>query len=126
MISMAHAFNYAGSESILTGLWKIDEQTSTVITGHFYKYLQDGLSKDEALRKAKLEYLKTHQGRQLAPQYWAGLVIMGDTSSLVFEPSSTKWWYIAIAIAFLALAFSFIYYRKRNKKITEYREMKSL
>ncbi len=28
MISLAHAFNCAGSESILTGLWKIDEQTS--------------------------------------------------------------------------------------------------
>ncbi|MEO6133657.1 MAG: CHAT domain-containing protein [Ginsengibacter sp.] len=116
MISMAHAFNYAGSESILTGLWKIDEQTSIIITDHFYKFLQDGLSKDEALRKAKLEYLRTHQGRQLAPQYWAGLVIMGDTSPLVFEPASTKWWYLFITVAILALAFSIIYYRKRNKR----------
>jgi CHAT domain-containing protein len=37
MISMAHAFNYAGSESMLTGLWKIDEQSSTIITGFFTK-----------------------------------------------------------------------------------------
>jgi len=44
MISLAHAFNYAGSESILTGLWKIDEQTSAVLIEAFYKNLVDGLS----------------------------------------------------------------------------------
>ena len=40
MISLAHAFNYAGSESILTSLWKIDEQSSAVIIESFYKYLK--------------------------------------------------------------------------------------
>src|SRR5690606_17190535 len=35
MISMAHAFNYAGSESVLTGLWKIDERASIVIVEAF-------------------------------------------------------------------------------------------
>ncbi|MFK7812184.1 MAG: CHAT domain-containing protein, partial [Maribacter sp.] len=36
MISLAHAFNYAGSESILTSLWQIDEQSSTQILEYFY------------------------------------------------------------------------------------------
>ncbi|MEZ4792205.1 MAG: CHAT domain-containing tetratricopeptide repeat protein [Gelidibacter sp.] len=35
MISLAHAFNYAGSESILTSLWKIDEQSSAKIIESF-------------------------------------------------------------------------------------------
>lgn len=115
MISMAHAFNYAGSESILTGLWKIDEQTSTIITDLFYKFLQEGLRKDEALQKAKLEYLKTHNGRLLGPQYWAGLVIMGDTSPVVFKSTPVKWWIIAIIVALSLLIVGSIYFWKKKR-----------
>jgi len=66
MISLAHAFNYAGSESILTGLWKIDEQASAMLLDLFYENLADGLPKDEALRQAKLSYLQQAEGRMLA------------------------------------------------------------
>src|SRR5690606_11833116 len=49
MISLAHAFNYAGSESILTSLWKIDEESSAKIVTLFYDNLSHGMPKDEAL-----------------------------------------------------------------------------
>ncbi len=100
MISLAHAFNYAGSESILTGLWKIDEQTSTVITELFYRNLLKGLKKDNALRLAKLEYLQSAQSRTLAPQYWAGLIIMGDTSPIVLQKKS--YWAIYMSVGLIA------------------------
>ena len=93
MISMAHAFNYAGSESIMTGLWKLDEQSSAIITEAFYENLEDGMTKDEALQKAKLSYLASAKGRTVAPQYWAGLVIMGDLSPVKLESSSSKYIY---------------------------------
>ena len=89
MVSLAHAFNYAGSKSILMGLWKIDEQASTLLLGFFYKNLLKGMPKDEALRQAKLSYLKEADGRMLAPQYWAGMVIMGDTSPIMIQPPSS-------------------------------------
>ncbi|HEY0039997.1 MAG TPA: CHAT domain-containing protein, partial [Flavisolibacter sp.] len=112
MVSLAHAFNYAGSESILTGLWKIDEQASAVLMESFYKNLVAGLPKDEALRQAKLDYLKNADGRALAPQYWAGLVIMGDTSPIALETASTfNWRWIAIGamiIAFVIGVFRFL------------------
>lgn len=91
MISLAHAFNYAGSESILTSLWQIDEQSSTQILEFFYEYLEEGKPKDEALRSAKLDYLKTAEGRTLHPQYWAGLVLMGDTTPIDLN-SGVPWW----------------------------------
>ena len=90
---MAHAFNYAGSESIMTGLWKLDEQSSAIITEAFYENLEDGMTKDEALQKAKLSYLASAKGRTVAPQYWAGLVIMGDLSPVKLESSSSKYIY---------------------------------
>ena len=88
MISLAHAFNYAGSESILTSLWKIDEQSSADILKYFYDNLSQGLTKDEALRQSKLTYLSNAEGRTLSPQYWAGLVLIGDNTPIDIKTSS--------------------------------------
>ncbi|MET0463005.1 MAG: CHAT domain-containing protein, partial [Chitinophagaceae bacterium] len=103
MISLAHAFNYAGSESMVTGLWMIDEKASTLLMESFYANLLKGMDKDEALRQAKLNYLSSAKGRMLAPPYWAGLVLMGDTAPIVVEKRSTAWiWLIGGAVLLLA------------------------
>jgi CHAT domain-containing protein len=100
MISLAHAFSYAGSESILTSLWKIDEKSSMQILDNFYQYLRQNMPKDEALQKAKLDYLDTSEGRLQSPQYWAGLVILGDVKPLNLETSEFKWvWLVVFLLA---------------------------
>ncbi|WCO01541.1 CHAT domain-containing protein [Psychroserpens ponticola] len=102
MISLAHAFNYAGSESILTSLWKIDEQSSTKIIKLFYDNISEGIPKDEALRLAKLDYIKTADGRTKHPQYWAGLVLIGDTTPIDLQTSSNLvFWIIGFVIVLL-------------------------
>ena len=103
MISLAHAFNYAGSESILTSLWKIDEQSSAKIIENFYTYIKRGLPKDEALQKAKLDYIATAQGRTIHPQYWAGLVLIGDTSLIKLTSFNNSFWWIIIVVFGIAL-----------------------
>lgn len=95
MVSLAHAFNYAGSNSVITGLWKIDEQSSALIMEFSTKIFWGGMDKDEALQKAKLEYLSRSEGRTLAPQYWAGLVLMGDTAPIPIAQDDSKTWVIA-------------------------------
>jgi hypothetical protein len=115
MISLAHAFNYAGSKSILTALWKVDEQASAEITGLFYENLVAGLSKDEALRKAKLHYLQTARGRMRSPQYWAGLVVLGDTAPVRLSQRYPAMLFI-IAIAAIAITTTGILLRRRNSR----------
>ena len=113
MISLAHAFNYAGSESILTSLWQIDEQSSTQILEYFYTYLEDGLSKDEALKNAKLDYLTKAKGRTLHPQYWAGLVLMGDTEPIALT-ASRPWLLWFCILGGLVILGAIYYYRIRK------------
>ena len=91
---MAHAFNYAGSESILTALWKIDEKSSAEITELFYQEILAGTEKDLALQKAKLAYLEKATGRTLAPEYWAGLVIMGDSAAIELAENRPNWYWL--------------------------------
>lgn len=106
MISLAHAFNYAGSESILTSLWKIDEQSSAKIIENFYGYLKLGIHKDEALQQAKIDYLSSAEGRTLSPQYWAGLVLIGDTTPIDLQPSNLWWiWTLLVLILILGMFF---------------------
>lgn len=102
MISLANAFQYAGSESILTSLWKIDEQSSAEIVNLFYENLKQGMSKDKALQQAKLLYLKTAEGRVANPEYWAGLVLIGDTSPIDLNVSFNVWYWI-IGVIFLLM-----------------------
>lgn len=113
MISLAHAFNYAGSESILTSLWKIDEESSAKIIQLFYDNLKEGLPKDEALRKAKLDYIVSAEGRTVSPQYWAGLVLIGDTDPIDLNNDVAWWWYALVGIVLLLLLF-FILKKRRE------------
>jgi len=115
MISLAHAFNYAGSESILTSLWKIDEKSSTEIIGHFYENLKKGMSKDEALRNAKLTYLSSANGRMIEPQYWAGLVLMGDASAIDLSSGMPFWIWVLCGAVLLTIFFYFFYFLKKKK-----------
>ena len=115
-ISLAHAFNYAGSESILTSLWNIDEVSSTQIVEYFYEYLAQGLPKDEALKKAKIQYLSSVEGRGAAPQYWAGLVLIGDTTPIILQGNSNHiWWWVAgILLIFALLILFYKHHKDRN------------
>lgn len=117
MISIAHAFNYAGSNSILTGLWKIDEKASSFITETFVKNLEKGMPAAMALKKAKLLYLGQAHGRTLAPAYWAGLVLIGQTPELKLtdQPMHTTWLLLGGVLLVAVLIFYFLQ-RSRNLK----------
>jgi CHAT domain-containing protein len=83
MLSLARGFNYAGVPSIVTTLWKINDQSTSEIMRSFYKNLSDGLSKKEALRQAKLNYLSSNDDVFLRhPYYWSGIVLTGNTLPL--------------------------------------------
>lgn len=113
MISLAHAFNYAGSESIITSLWQIDEQASAIVLESFYEFLADGYSKAEAFQKAKLEYLEQAEGRTASPQYWAGLILIGDPSPILLESTGTYfYWLLPLACILIGIGV-FYYFKKR-------------
>jgi CHAT domain-containing protein/Tfp pilus assembly protein PilF len=112
VISLAHSFAYAGCPSIVMSLWDIDEQSTSVITEAFYQNLAEGQAKNEALRNAKLDWLNDHKSdEQLAPFYWAGLVLVGDESSIdIGDPFPLHWVLIG---AGLGLAIILLYIQRR-------------
>ena len=116
MVSLAHAFNYAGSKSILTSLWQADEQSASFITEKFIENLAAKIPAGEALQQAKLAYLQQADGRMKSPVYWAGIVLMGDAGTVMLAPnnSNAKWFWLAGLLAALGAVVFFVKKRKRS------------
>ena len=82
VFSLARSFAMLGIPSTLTTLWKVDNQATYQITELFYQYLDEGLPKDLALQKAQNEYLLQNISGLGMPNFWAGYVLIGDSTSL--------------------------------------------
>ena len=95
-MNMARAFKYAGVESTIMSLWKVPDKQTTTIMVSFYRHLKMGLPKNEALQKAKLDYLASTDDNLLKhPYYWAGFVVSGNTDP-ISDPISKWWWLLVI------------------------------
>lgn len=80
--SMAQGFLYAGCGGIVASLWNASDRSSRDILVHFYRFLEEGKSKDEALRLAKLRYLEEAPPAFSHPFYWSHFVLIGDSDPL--------------------------------------------
>lgn len=114
VMSLAHSFAYAGCPSVIMSLWKIDEMTSASIIENFYSYLKERKPKNEALRLAKLDHLNSSPTELQSPYYWAGMVLVGDTSEVTSGRSNIYIFTVA-GLSLLLLLIVFIA-KKRSTK----------
>ncbi|MEM6345556.1 MAG: CHAT domain-containing tetratricopeptide repeat protein [Bacteroidota bacterium] len=82
IVSLARGMSYAGANSVLTTLWQVNDAATADIMQRFYAELDQGKSKDAALRNAKLAYLKASDQIAAHPFYWAAYVPIGDMRPL--------------------------------------------
>ena len=114
MLSLARAFNYAGASSIITTLWKINDQSTSEIITRFYQNLSNGLSKKEALRQAKLTYLKTSDDPLLNhPYYWSGIVLTGNTMPVTTTHS--LWWILLGVVGVVVLGLLYVSFLRKQE-----------
>ena len=71
----------AGSRTAVTTLWRVDDEATAEFMKQFYFFLlQKGMPKSQALRMAKLKFLRSNS-RLSEPRYWAAFVLNGDGSA---------------------------------------------
>lgn len=58
IIGLARAFHYAGAPSIVASLWRVPDRSTASLMERFYRELDRGAAKDEALRAAQLALLR--------------------------------------------------------------------
>jgi CHAT domain-containing protein len=83
---LSRGFYLAGSQSIISSLWKAEDFATAYLTKHFYKHLSEGNSYPEALQKAKLDLLTDPTMVQFRhPKYWSHLIYVG------FQKRESNW-----------------------------------
>lgn len=102
VLSLARGFAYAGTKSVVSTLWNVNDHSTSEIIFAFYKYLSEGNRKDEALRLAKLDYIESRPTEN-DPHLWAGLIAIGDMSPL--EIKQDKKWMPYILVSIFCMIF---------------------
>lgn len=116
--SLARGFSAAGIYAVSSTLWRADEETVYGISEKFNEYIAAGLGKDEALRKAKLEFIRNNDREKQLPYYWANMILTGDTDPVIFasaSPQHTLRNIILPSLLLILLSISLIFYKKRKR-----------
>ncbi len=108
-LSIGRRFLNAGNPSMMISLWTATYEPTLFELKEFYKYLVLGKRKDEALRLAKLNYLKSANPLEANPRYWSSLIIVGNQDAL-FKG------YILSRIFFLLIIIALVYFILRSRK----------
>jgi CHAT domain-containing protein len=82
--TLARAFLLAGTRTVVSTLWTIDDDSTLYLMRVFYAELARKKSVPEALRVAKRSMLKKFGPSKAVPYYWAGLTVEG------FAPAPTE------------------------------------
>lgn len=112
IISLARAFSYAGAQSIITTLWKVNDQRTGQLMEYFYEELAKGVRKEVALYQAK-NRLRADFAEH--PYYWAGFIPIGNMTSIKLPPKKNNGWLLS-GILVLSIGFlGGILYLQRRK-----------
>ncbi|HBZ21198.1 MAG TPA: hypothetical protein DEO60_08725, partial [Bacteroidales bacterium] len=113
LMSLARGFILAGASSVVMTTWEVNDEISAEIISGFYYSLSKGRRKDDALRLAKLKYLKGTSPAYSNPYYWAAYEVLGNT-----EPVKRSYLAYGLIICAITLTggvvFLILYLRRRR------------
>lgn len=109
ILSLARGFIYSGSQSVILSLWEVEDHSDAEIVKSFYKELKKGETKSEALRKARLKFLKNSDMLDSHPYFWSALAIYGNDAPVYY---SRQFLFRNVAILLLICLALFYSYRR--------------
>jgi CHAT domain-containing protein len=113
LMSLARGFILAGASSVIRTKWEVNDEVSATIIGQFYYNLSKGKHKNEAMRLAKLRYLKTSSPAYSSPYFWAAYEVLGDHAPITRHIGAPVLIIITASMIIIAVVLIF-YFRRRN------------
>lgn len=115
IMSLARSFFLSGASAVINTLWDVNDEASAPIMTEFYRNLDLGSTKDEAMRQAKLKYIKNSPPTYANPYYWAAYQVMGDKSPI--KQSNGIRWIAILTLSAIAITGILYYYKMKLKKV---------
>jgi CHAT domain-containing protein/Tfp pilus assembly protein PilF len=124
VLGLSRLFLGAGAKRVLMTHWKVDDKFTSGLMPRFYDYfLNQKLSKAEALKEAKLALIKKNKRKALYyahPLYWASFALYGTPGK---EPQPGISLALIVIILVIMLFFSAVYFRFIRKRSSRYRKI---
>ena len=79
IIGMTKAFFEAGTKSVVVSLWEVNDKYTSKLMTLLYKKLSEGYDKDEAMRLAKIDFIKNYSPN---PYFWSAFILSGNTDKI--------------------------------------------
>lgn len=115
LMSLARGFILAGASSVIRTKWEVNDEVSAKIITQFYYNLSRGKHKNEAMRLAKLWYLKTSSPAYSGPYFWAAYEVLGDHAPIMRNTGAP----VIITVSMIIIAVVMIFYFRRRKIFSE-------
>lgn len=87
IMGISRALRYAGAKSLALNLWEVNDKIAAEFATNFYSYLNEGFSKSEAMRLAKIDQIKTGSAD---PHYWGAYTLIGNSNPVIKKPASSQ------------------------------------
>jgi CHAT domain-containing protein len=122
LVSLTRGFMYAGSSSVVTSLWKVDDRATAKLMEHFYEsMLRDGMTPAAALRSAKQKIRE--EKAWSAPFFWAGFVLQGEYKDKIVvgsDPFSRMALAISVALILIFVGGVILQRSRRARVLNRY------
>lgn len=87
IMGISRALRYAGAKSLGLNLWEVNDKIAAEFASSFYEYLNQGYSKTEAIRFAKINQINTGSAD---PHYWGAYTIIGNPAPVLKKPTNAR------------------------------------
>ncbi len=114
IIGMTKAFFEAGAKSVVVSLWEVNDKYTSKLMTLFYKHLSRGLSKADALRNAKIDFINDHSPN---PYYWSAFILSGNKDTVIIKASGRSVHIIFILAGVIIASLLMMLYIQRRKPV---------
>lgn len=91
VIGLTRGFLYAGASSVVSSLWKVDDEATSELMRRFYEnMLQQGMTPAAALRAAQNSIRREPHWR--SPFYWAAFTLQGEYRQVLRPARAAAGW----------------------------------
>lgn len=108
VMGISRALRYAGAKSLALNLWSVNDKVASEFATDFYSFLNEGATKSEAVRKAKLNQLKNSNAN---PHFWGAYMLIGNPSPITKDSSNNRLLLFSL-LAFTAFFAGYSTYQK--------------
>jgi len=103
IVGISRALRYAGAKSLALNLWSVNDKVASEFATDFYTFINQGYSKSEAVRQAKINQLNNSNAN---PHFWGAYMMIGNPSPVSNKTESPYLLFGLLAFTILVAGYS--------------------